>query len=96
MRELIEYNQNQGMYYAVRSKPESLLYYPIFKIILQEGQLGTDQDEFNQRILTQIKKYQDQVSTNNQLKSYPESHRRLDSGRADTESDMPLLSKETL
>ena len=37
MRQIIVDNQNQGMFYAVRSKPESLLYYPVFKMILQEG-----------------------------------------------------------
>ena len=37
MRQIIVDSQNQGMFYAVRSKPESLLYYPVFKMILQEG-----------------------------------------------------------
>mmetsp|Transcript_17733 Transcript_17733/g.23912 ORF Transcript_17733/g.23912 Transcript_17733/m.23912 type:complete len:96 (+) Transcript_17733:645-932(+) len=31
--QLISENQNHGMLYAVRSKPESLLYYPVFKLI---------------------------------------------------------------
>ena len=32
--QIIAENHNQGMYYAVRSKPESLLHYPVFKLIL--------------------------------------------------------------
>ena len=55
------------MFYAVRSKPESLLYYPIFKVILLEGWKGTmNQDQFKELLQTQIKKYQDMVAMEQQ------------------------------
>ena len=49
--QLIQENQNQGMFYAVRSKPESLLYYPVFKLILQEGWTGMPTESFKELIL---------------------------------------------
>ena len=57
MRQIIVDNQNQGMFYAVRSKPESLLYYPVFKMIMQEGWAFSNQTEtFKDLILKQISK----------------------------------------
>ena len=48
--QLISENKNQGMFYAVRSKPESLLYYPVFKLILQEGWTGMPTEVFKELI----------------------------------------------
>ena len=42
------------MFYAVRSKPESLLYYPVFRLIFQEGWTGMPSDNFKELILSQI------------------------------------------
>lgn len=38
------------MFYAVRSKPESLLYYPVFKLLLQEGWTAMPMDVFKELI----------------------------------------------
>ena len=47
------------MFYAVKSKPESLLYYPVFKLILQEGWVYQNQTEtFKEVILKQIAEIQ--------------------------------------
>ena len=54
MDQIIAENHNQGMFYAVRSKPESLLYYPVFKLILQDGWTGMSTDAFKDLILSQI------------------------------------------
>ena len=63
MRQVLIDNQNQGMFYAVRSKPESLLYYPVFKMILQEGWALSNQTEtFKELILKQISKLQTEIA----------------------------------
>ena len=53
MQQLLEENQNSGMFYAVKSKPESLLYYPVFKLILSEGWVYQNQTEAFKDVILQ-------------------------------------------
>ena len=51
------------MFYAVRQKPESLLYYPVFKMILQEGwKFSNKTDVFKELIASQISKLQTEIA----------------------------------
>ena len=103
MDQIIAENHNQGMFYAVRSKPESLLYYPVFKLILQDGWTGMSTDAFKDLILSQIQQIQSKIAEEQGLtgdkgqaklserKNPDDQHPTLES-----DNDLPLASKETI
>ena len=99
------------MLYAVRSKPESLLYYPVFKLIFQEGWTGMPTDAFKDLILSQIQSIQSQIAeeqgltvNENASRRHGVGHDQPGAARGDilanlegqSESDMPLASKESI
>ena len=80
LEQLIGENQQHGMLYAVRSKPESLLYYPVFKLIFQEGWTGMPTDAFKDLILSQIQSIQSQIAEEQGLTANDHASRRHGTG----------------
>ena len=96
LRDLLSLHENQGMFYSVKTKPESLLYYPILKSILHQGWQGVTINEFKEIILEDLKYRQldfakettplkpDTVGTDGKISNQKS---------LETESDLPFAAK---
>ena len=83
------------MLYAVRSKPESLLYYPVFKLIFQEGWTGMPADAFKDLILSQIQSIQSQIAEEQGLTVNDHASRRHGTGHDQPGANLRCLLLES-